>query len=305
MNTPTFKARVQEILNFITEITLGTYTYTLPLRNQKDELEQIAISLNIMVEEINTVVHQINFEKSKEAIENVIINLDENLQITSFSENIRKILMYKEEHLLGKPLKLILGDRIGLNEQIEKFMTDVGQYRLPISIELKHHCGYSWSGYGYLHPLISGEQTGYCLSVFKAVYCNERLKNELKDRKEGQIRYPSEYRSLLLKDQRDLVRTLHAYIIKRLDRPLPKLSVIAREVGASVSKMTVIFKRTYEESINEYHLRKRLEKAYALIRDTSMSISEISEECGFVSLAHFSRSFKKHYSVAPSKIREL
>ncbi|MDN3596813.1 helix-turn-helix domain-containing protein [Zunongwangia endophytica] len=305
MNIPTFKARVKEILNFITEITLGTYTYILPLRNQKDELEQIAISLNIMVEEINTVVHQINHEKSKEVIENMVINLDKNLHITSFSENVRKILMFKNEHLLKQPLKFILGDRIGLNEQLDKFMSDVGQYRIPIKIELKHHCGYSWLGYGYLHPLVSEEQSGYCLSVFKAVYCNERLKNELKDHKEGQIKYPSEYRSLLLKDQRDLVRKLHAYITKRLDRPLPKLSLIAREVGASVSKMTLLFRRTYDESINEYHLRKRLEKAYFLIRDTSLSISEISEECGFISLAHFSRSFKKHFGVPPSKIREL
>lgn len=84
--------RVQEILDFITEITLGKYTYTLPLRNQKNELEQIVVSLNTMVEEIDTVVHQINHDKSREVIQNLIFHLDSSFIIKAYSNNVEEVL---------------------------------------------------------------------------------------------------------------------------------------------------------------------------------------------------------------------
>jgi len=296
--------RVQEILDFITEITLGNYTYTLPLRNQKSELEQIVLSLNTMVEEIDTTVHQINLEKSKEVIDNMIFNLDRNFQIISYSNNVGDILKYSKKDLINKPVKLVLSEETKLPEDLYDLLKHAIEKNLSFKVEFRHQNGYFWSGYGYLHQMVVNGKKTYTLSVFKTVYQNDKLKKELKDKKPGTQNYPSEYRSLLLQDQRELVRRLHKYVMQRLDRKLKKLPVIAGEVGGSISKIKVIFKRAYGDTIYAFHLRKRLEKAYTLIKDTSIPINEIAEECGFKSFSHFSRSFKKEHGITPSQVRK-
>ena len=304
MFSANFQRRVQEILDFITEITLGNYTYTLPLRNQKNELEQIALSLNTMVEEIDTVVHQINLEKSKEVIENIVFYLDRNLHVISYSDNVDDILKYSKNNLINKPVKLVLTEETKLPEDLFEMLKHAIEKRKSFKVEFRHRDGYIWAGYGYLHQMIAKGKKTYSLSVFKAVYQNDKLKgNNLENEISGQ-KYPSEYRSLLLRDQRKVVRKLHKYVMQRLDRKLQKLPVIAGEVGGSVSKIKVIFKRAYGDTIYAFHLRKRLEKAYTLLKDTNSPINEIAEECGFKSFSHFSRSFKKEHGITPSQVRK-
>lgn len=303
MFTANFQTRVQEILDFIAEITLGNYTYTLPLRNRKDELEQIVLSLNTMVEEIDTTVHQINHEKSKEVIDNLIFNLDQNLYIISYSTNVEEILKYSPEELLNKPVKLCLSEDTNLPDDVDKSLEQSIKRRFPFKVEFRHTNGYYWAGQAYLHNLVGDGKKIYALSIFKAVYYNENIKRSHSGEKHA-AGYPSEYRSLLLREQRELTRRLHKYVMKRLDRKLKSLPVIAREVGGSVSKIKAIFKQAYGDTIYNYHLRKRLEKAHLLLQNTSLPVNEIAEECGFSSFSHFSRSFKKEYGVTPSQIRK-
>lgn len=304
MSTTDFKTRVHQILEFITEITLGNYTYTLPLRNQKDELEQIAVSLNTMVEEIDTAVHQINHEKSKEVIENIVFNLDCNFHITSYSTNIKDILGYSDLEILNRPVKFLINGDSNLPEDLHDLLEHALENEPSFSVDLKHHSDLYWSGQGRLHKLVSEGKNTYVLSVFKTVYTNDKFNSGLNNKPRSSS-FPSEYRSLLLQDQRILVRKLHQYVMERLYRPLPKISVIGRDVGCSVSKIKTIFKRFYGDTIYAYHRKKRLEKARTLIEDTSTPLNEISEECGFLSQAHFSRTFKKMYGISPSQIRKF
>ena len=297
------KRRLQEILDFITEVTFGNYTYTLPLKNQKDELEQMVLRLNTMVEEVDTAVHQINHSKSKEVIENVVFNLDRDFHVTSYSDNTGEILKYTKKELLNKPVKLFLGEGKTLPENLSQQLEKAVKGDYSFNVEFRHRSGYYWIGRGYLHRLVSGDKNCYTLSVFKAVHYNEMLKMELKDPKR-RGNYPSENRSLQLRDQRELTRKLHKHVMERLDRKLQNIRVISREVGGSVSKIKAIFKRAYGETLYDFHLRKRLEKSYMLLRETSLPVNEIAEECGFKSDSHFSRSFKKEYGVPPSGVRK-
>lgn len=304
MFTANFQSRVQEILDFIAEITLGKYTYTLPLRNRKDELEQIVLSLNTMVEEIDTTVHQINHERSKEVMENVVFNLDRNLHVISFSTNVEEILKYSGKELLNKPVKLFISEDTKLPDDLDQLLGRARGGQYPFKVEFRHANGYYWTGQAHLHHLNCGGKRKYALSVFKAVYYNEKIQKELSGERTGSG-YPSEYRSLLLREQRELTRRLHKYVMKRLDRKLKSSPIIAKEVGGSVSKIKIIFKRAYGDTIYNYHLRKRLEKAHLLLQNTSLPVNEIAEECGFSSFSHFSRSFKKEYGVTPSQIRKF
>ena len=63
------------------------------------------------------------------------------------------------------------------------------------------------------------------------------------------------------------------------------------------------FKKVYEVSPAHYIKNKRLERAANLLKITEKSISDISFECAFNDLAHFSNSFKSKYNLTPSDYR--
>ena len=303
----TYRNRVLQILDFITEITLGNYTYKLELKNHKDDLEEIILSLNLMVEEIDTVVHQIDHEKSTEVIENAIIQLDSNRHITAFSENLPHILKYNPDELLGQPIDHFISEE-SLQQLLAlksmEVVQSIQQDPKVIRLELIHKSGYLWICDAYLQRLHTAQNISYSLSVFKSIRRNQIILNYLKDRKGDQERYPSEYRSLLLQDKRKVLQKLHSYILSHLNTSLPNMTALAREVGGSQSKLKSMFKDAYGDSIFKYHKRKRLEKSAILLRDTTLPIGQIAEECGFISFSHFTRSFKKEYGISPSDIRK-
>jgi YesN/AraC family two-component response regulator len=49
--------------------------------------------------------------------------------------------------------------------------------------------------------------------------------------------------------------------------------------------------------------RIRMERAQALLRDTNISIGEISQTIGYLNPEHFIRTFKKHCAMTPSAYR--
>lgn len=63
------------------------------------------------------------------------------------------------------------------------------------------------------------------------------------------------------------------------------------------------FKEVYETSPANYIKNKRLEKASRLLKISNSSISDISFECAFNDIAHFSNSFKVKFNLTPSEYR--
>lgn len=80
-----------------------------------------------------------------------------------------------------------------------------------------------------------------------------------------------------------------------------KLSEIADEVGLSVRQLERLFQSVLNASPSRYYITTRLERARHLLRQTDMSVTEISVLCGFASPTHFSRAYRKVYNVPPSK----
>ena len=63
------------------------------------------------------------------------------------------------------------------------------------------------------------------------------------------------------------------------------------------------FKEIFQTSPANYIKNKRLEKAAKLLKISDQSISDISFECAFNDLAHFSNSFKAKFNLTPSEYR--
>lgn len=61
--------------------------------------------------------------------------------------------------------------------------------------------------------------------------------------------------------------------------------------------------RYYKTSPQLFLRDFRLTKAYSLLHDPEIRISEIAYDCGFKSLANFSRVFRHRYNASPLDVR--
>ena len=63
--------------------------------------------------------------------------------------------------------------------------------------------------------------------------------------------------------------------------------------------------QAYRKTTPQLFLRDfRLSKAYLMLKNPEARISEVAYECGFKSIANFSRVFKTRYNICPLKIRK-
>lgn len=103
-------------------------------------------------------------------------------------------------------------------------------------------------------------------------------------------------------------QALLSYIdVHLFDNELMSASICAKHVGISIRYLHKIFEMQGMH-FSEFVLQRRLDAARALLGDVAYreySIGTIAYQCGFSSAAHFSRVFKKRFSVSPSKYREV
>ena len=69
------------------------------------------------------------------------------------------------------------------------------------------------------------------------------------------------------------------------------------------TKCTSLFQRYLNTSPMIYLNRYRLEKSIFLLRNTSMSVTEIAYMCGFSNTSYFCELFHKYYHTTPGKFR--
>ncbi|ANY65202.1 AraC family transcriptional regulator [Paenibacillus sp. BIHB 4019] len=75
---------------------------------------------------------------------------------------------------------------------------------------------------------------------------------------------------------------------------------LAAALNLNYSYLSATFKRVTGQSIIEAHTRLRLQHAVALMRSSSLNISDISDRLGYQNPFYFSRVFKKMYGESPS-----
>ncbi|MEH6580015.1 MAG: GlxA family transcriptional regulator [Amphritea sp.] len=88
-----------------------------------------------------------------------------------------------------------------------------------------------------------------------------------------------------------------------LEEPI-ELDELASFVDVSRRQLERMFLKYLNCSPSRYYLKLRLDRARQLLKQSSMSIVEISAACGFVSTPHFSRCYRKHIGVSPRDERK-
>lgn len=79
---------------------------------------------------------------------------------------------------------------------------------------------------------------------------------------------------------------------------------LASYVDLSRRQLQRLFQRYLFCTPSRHYLQVRLQRARQLLRQTSMSLIEISASTGFVSSSHFSKSYKEYYGHSPSIERQ-
>ena len=74
-------------------------------------------------------------------------------------------------------------------------------------------------------------------------------------------------------------------------------------VNLSASRFRHLFKQETGTSAGQYLRELRFRKAETMLRTTFLSVKEIADEVGLVTLNHFIKDFKKRYGMTPGEYR--
>lgn len=100
-----------------------------------------------------------------------------------------------------------------------------------------------------------------------------------------------------------LVAAAKEYILKNLGSEMT-LGEIAWQVGKGEEHLARVFKRETGQSVFDFVREMRVNQAKTYLLDSTLSLTEIAERCGFSSLSFFSRTFRALAGLPPSAYRQ-
>lgn len=103
------------------------------------------------------------------------------------------------------------------------------------------------------------------------------------------------------RDNRRLLRARDA-VDRDYARPLD-VPALARIAHVSPSHFSRSFRATFGEPPHRYLQRRRIERAMALLRDTTHPVTDVALMVGSNSLGTFSRTFRDVVGLSPSEYR--
>ncbi|AZQ64742.1 AraC family transcriptional regulator [Flammeovirga pectinis] len=84
----------------------------------------------------------------------------------------------------------------------------------------------------------------------------------------------------------------------------PNIEEISKEFGINKTKIGVVYKFIYGQTIYQDYKKVRIFRAKDMISSTTRKISDIAYELGYTDLHHLSKDFKKTFDITPSELRE-
>lgn len=79
----------------------------------------------------------------------------------------------------------------------------------------------------------------------------------------------------------------------------------ALRTGLSGSHFQRLYKKHFDTSFTEELITFRMDRAKYLLKNTSMSVQRIAEECGYTNAAHFMRQFKEREKMSAGQYRKV
>jgi AraC-like DNA-binding protein len=93
-------------------------------------------------------------------------------------------------------------------------------------------------------------------------------------------------------------------LIAHLQKTLPSIEIIAREVALSESTLKRHFKLMFGKSIYEYYLEMKMDLAKRLLLEKPLSVNEVAAILDYEKVSNFIDMFKKHHGFSPGSMRK-
>lgn len=103
---------------------------------------------------------------------------------------------------------------------------------------------------------------------------------------------------------RERAEEVRAYLEEHLTQDLD-MNAVARAASLSPFYLTRIFKKRFGVPPYRYLIGLRIDHASQLLRDSSLSVTQICHRSGFNSLSHFITTFRLHTGMSPSQYRRV
>ncbi|MFW5976871.1 MAG: AraC family transcriptional regulator [Bacillota bacterium] len=104
--------------------------------------------------------------------------------------------------------------------------------------------------------------------------------------------------------QKEYIKKAVEYIEKNYSREI-KVKDISKYLGLHRSYLYTIFKEKLSISPQEYIIKYRINKACELMKNTNLTIGDISRSVGYNDPMNFSKIFKKKKNIAPTEFRKI
>ncbi len=106
-----------------------------------------------------------------------------------------------------------------------------------------------------------------------------------------------------IKTSKKSIKKLQDFLMENYQKDF-SLDEIANLVNYSPYHLIRLFKSETGKTPFQYFIDIKIKKAKQLLKNTTLSITEISYQCGFNNSSHFSTTFKKHVGVSPLKYQK-
>lgn len=103
---------------------------------------------------------------------------------------------------------------------------------------------------------------------------------------------------------RERAEEVRAYLEQHLTQDLD-MNAVARAASLSPFYLSRIFKKRYGVPPYRYLIGLRIDHASRLLRDSSLSVTQVCHRSGFNSLSHFITTFRVHTGMSPSQYRRM
>jgi len=309
--------RMQQIQHMLLEMAGGNFFYRLDTSDRNDNVEALAIVLNMLAEEIQESFYHQGFVSSKSTTEHLVqmcFLLDGDGNVQMVNQKTCAILSKLHGNLIQKPFSDLLTEPSKdvwqqkwktLRKKTFYDMTLPLSFMTNESLVIPNRCHIS---------VIKSERSGsrnILVTVFHTTlgktFGNGRDRSALKTDIGGQgnkKEKPTRPKVRLSYEDIRKIREGRDMILNNLQMDLPNLKDLAHQLGTNEFKLKYGFRELYGTTVFKYLIQERLRKAKTLVQYTQLNFKSIAKMVGFKSVPHFTRAFKERYDCSPKVFRQ-
>lgn len=98
------------------------------------------------------------------------------------------------------------------------------------------------------------------------------------------------------------IAAAQSYLDQHFGQPVT-IAQLAAIANLSPRHLNTLFRQSLGMTPQQYLLEKRMQRAWQLLSQTSLTIQQVAEQVGYQNLSAFSDRFRKHFNRAPSYFR--